>query len=270
MRPGQLRPGNKGRGGEDIWRLTASMRPGQLRPGNAGCWRCCWSAGSAGFNEAGAASPRKCGEQNPVLQEFRRFNEAGAASPRKCARAVEPRRLHRAASMRPGQLRPGNLSYPSNQCRIRTASMRPGQLRPGNSPGAAARRPGPPCFNEAGAASPRKFTNRGVRFALVAPCFNEAGAASPRKLDGDGADYNQTLSASMRPGQLRPGDDEARDRGAVLVDASMRPGQLRPGDVASLCPCGAEIKASMRPGQLRPGDTETALIRSSRAGPALQ
>ena len=59
MRPGQLRPGNYrdvAAPGESLG--AASMRPGQLRPGN-GLSRPGFTHTGRGFNEAGAASPRK-------------------------------------------------------------------------------------------------------------------------------------------------------------------------------------------------------------------
>ena len=147
----------------------------------------------------------------------RRFNEAGAASPRKFLRRTGTPVM---ASMRPGQLRPGNRldSAPKVQLPVAAASMRPGQLRPGNSE----LRSAADCFNEAGAASPRKW-------ALMAESSLMAA-----------------MGASMRPGQLRPGNH--RDLG--VAGASMRPGQLRPGNHAG----GHQAHASMRPGQLRPGN----------------
>ncbi len=155
--------------------------------------------------------------------------------------------------------------------------MRPGQLRPGNACGSRARRRPFRCFNEAGAASPRKRAD-----ARGAGCgglrFNEAGAASPRKPDG-AHDPDLTLGASMRPGQLRPGNDESRRVRGHHRRASMRPGQLRPGNRKARRPGALQGRsgfneagaasprkrphprhpfrhqgASMRPGQLRPGN----------------
>ena len=132
MRPGQLRPGNPLRGRELHPRPPASMRPGQLRPGNVTIWPS-RSPAVVGFNEAGAASPRKrtrpASWPTPVWWGF---NEAGAASPRKPSMWITFTPCPRAASMRPGQLRPGNLSVSVWSPAIRRS------------------------FNEAGAASPRK------------------------------------------------------------------------------------------------------------------
>ena len=62
--------------------------------------------------------------------------------------------------------------------------------------------------------------------------FNEAGAVMPRKArylrkGAEGVD-----TASMRPGQLCPGKQEALARVGRLLRASMRPGQLCPGKAA--------------------------------------
>ena len=187
---------------------------------------------------------------NGPLRHPSSFNEAGAASPRKLPHGPASMRhlgVLGVASMRPGQLRPGNnaggLGVPIVETR---ASMRPGQLRPGNE------------RQQAGAASPRKFLTPDVR-------FNEAGAASPRK---SAALRIPRPRASMRPGQLRPGNLHSfNEAGAASPRnaASMRPGQLRPGNAGnSMRPgqlrpgngrrCPAGPRASMRPGQLRPGN----------------
>ena len=85
--------------------------------------------------------------------------------------------------------------------------MRPGQLRPGDTAPRIGRTRWPRSFNEAGAASPRRSVSGHSRLRKRQPRFNEAA------------------------GQLRPGDpalgDDGPDAEAV---ASMRPGQLRPGD----------------------------------------
>ena len=58
------------------------MRPGQLRPGNS-TWDRISRLSPMGFNEAGAASPRKSAQYVRGSPASGRFNEAGAASPRK-------------------------------------------------------------------------------------------------------------------------------------------------------------------------------------------
>ena len=109
------------------------------------------------------------------------FNEAGAASPRKSQGVLDEVLGGLRASMRPGQLRPGNVAARINAwVGALSASMRPGQLRPGNP---SSRRPPASCarrFNEAGAASPRKWPP-GSKAIKPIRRFNEAGAASPRK-----------------------------------------------------------------------------------------
>ena len=100
--------------------------------------------------------------------------------------------------------------------------MRPGQLRPGNvgrvDLDGEALEPNT-CFNEAGAASPRKFAvgmslSRRAHFATVR--FNEAGAASPRKWRSyrlgprrgqDQSSFNEAGAASPRKSRTMVVDD---------------------------------------------------------------
>ena len=90
MRPGQLRPGDI-RAADDGpgWRPgTASMRPGQLRPGD-GPVASPIQGVFVRFNEAGAASPRRCRRSRTLSGCFwPGFNEAGAASPRRSGAAL--------------------------------------------------------------------------------------------------------------------------------------------------------------------------------------
>ena len=85
------------------------MRPGPRGPGNLFYYSRLPPVVSTGFNEAGAARPRKSGcagnEQTPP----------------------------QIASMRPGPRGPGNFLEPSLDERKATASMRPGPRGPGNS-----------------------------------------------------------------------------------------------------------------------------------------
>ena len=132
MRPGQLRPGNPELSPEEFGRLVGFNEAGAaFAPGNTGD-RNTKFRNSARFNEAGAASPRK-----PIDSSFEscasvRFNEAGAASPRKL---VEDLRVVLTvaglASMRPGQLRPGNACSAQVGGDVEAgASMRPGAASP--------------------------------------------------------------------------------------------------------------------------------------------
>ena len=166
MRPGQLRPGNLCLRRQDSG-LSASMRPGQLRPGN-------WRRPPVDRRSSDAGASMRPGQLRPGNLE--RYAGFGSQSD------------EYAASMRPGQLRPGNMFRPGSTAgRPAAASMRPGQLRPGN--------PGCPVgqdmdrdhrrFNEAGAASPRKYVNSEGPVSARPERFNEAGAASPRKSGGD-------------------------------------------------------------------------------------
>ncbi len=219
MRPGQLRPGNPGsreaqprkvpgRRASHHAMSIASMRPGQLRPGNRSPRAHPVAdrlAHAVGFNEAGAASPRKSrsgrvshrrlvGDAsmrpgqlrpgNPVMTDdgglVRRFNEAGAASPRKSptGRSDVPPRLGR-ASMRPGQLRPGNRwrrgTLKALGLILKRASMRPGQLRPGNAGSAASMRPAPEIGGAVGGrASMRPGQLRPGNGSVVTPCAVES------------------------------------------------------------------------------------------------
>ena len=165
-------------------------------------WPTCWS----GFNEAGAASPRRSGV---------------------CDRELGRGRL---ASMRPGQLRPGDAT-----------SWKLPMLwkRSFNEAGAASPRRYPPleetpyrtyrCFNEAGAASPRRW-HRPVNDHSKESSFNEAGAASPRRsatwitTETTRTRFNEAGAASPRR------SEPLLDVLSELCAASMRPGQLRPGD----------------------------------------
>ena len=63
------------------------------------------------------------------------------------------------------------------------------------------------------------------------------------------------LAASMRPGQISPGNVKVR-RGEILraKPASMRPGQISPGNQQLVCEGADVIQASMRPGQISPGN----------------
>ena len=82
--------------------------------------------------------------------------------------------------MRPGLLHPGCTEAGIERYIYRRASMRPGLLHPG-------------CFG------------RAQMSALRVPCFNEAGAFTPRM---PFASMNSSLvisTASMRPGLLHPG-----------------------------------------------------------------
>ena len=134
------------------------MRPGQLRPGDA-----------------------SIGGQTLTLGGYC-FNEAGAASPRRCLVTVGDNNRAQIASMRPGQLRPGDdVIAQVMLIKASDASMRPGQLRPGDSgsrPLIAILGIG---FNEAGAASPRRSPDQLAVLRQAAGGFNEAGAASPRR-----------------------------------------------------------------------------------------
>ena len=116
-----------------------------------------------------------------------RFNEAGAINPGKRRTAAMERENATAASMRPGQLTPENLTdceYAIRHLHGCSASMRPGQLTPEN------------CV---------KLESPGPRPIRRAASFNEAGAINPGKpIPAAGYAGRPLENASMRPGQLTP------------------------------------------------------------------
>ena len=123
--------------------------------------------------------------------------------------------------------------------------------------------------------------------------FNEAGAVMPRKVASSSRSVGLSASASMRPGLLCPGREDAR---AVVVRAgaaSMRPGLLCPGrhhrpgapqsagagfnEAGAVMPRKArrawrtgtgQGRASMRPGLLCPGRPEIVASHGERRRPA--
>ena len=107
MRPGPIRPGDKGEATHLDITALASMRPGPIRPGD----------------------PHLGGD---ATLDRSRFNEARADSPGRLGRPARHRRRQR-ASMRPGPIRPGDDGKDvSTLRRPHNASMRPGPIRPGD------------------------------------------------------------------------------------------------------------------------------------------
>ena len=71
------------------------MRPGHSVPGRSRRLRQSLNVGVAGFNEAGALSPRKISKGlKPSFSIAASFNEAGALSPRKMRKAIEVARAY--------------------------------------------------------------------------------------------------------------------------------------------------------------------------------
>ena len=66
-----------------------------------------------------------------------------------------------------------------------------------------------PSFNEAGAVMPRKVARLGMSGGQPRASFNEAGAVMPRKARAPPPPVRPASQASMRPGLLCPGKDEA-------------------------------------------------------------
>ena len=116
--------------------------------------------------------------------------------------------LIESASMRPGPIRPGNVTFLARAVPLYHASMRPGPIRPGNA-------------------------HRGRAWHPPLPGFNEARADSPGKYGRGDAERGVVPLASMRPGPIRPGNNEGRGGPSGYGDASMRPGPIRPGNPGS-------------------------------------
>ena len=166
------------------------MRPGDFSPGNQaernGIARLCWSC----FNEAGGFLPRKPGS-----------TPAGS------------KRGKLAASMRPGDFSPGNLSISDFAIWSRS------------------------CFNEAGGFLPRKRIKisawfvSGPKAASMRPGDFSPGNGRPRVTG-----HRRGRRASMRPGDFSPGnlDRPRRARRGEVWIASMRPGDFSPGNEVAL------------------------------------
>ena len=136
------------------------------------------------------------------------------------------------ASMRPGQLCPGNPHFPRHGRIVKElASMRPGQLCPGNGGGHGKNGEGLQGFNEAGAIMPRKPPFSTSREDCQGTGFNEAGAIMPRK----------PFPKIRHPWIIRISFNEA---GAIMP--------RKPARLCRVLPC--RLLASMRPGQLCPGN----------------
>ncbi len=93
----------------DAWlrRPQPSMRPGQISPGNTGPTTPC-STPRRSFNEARADQPGKSRRPVRSPRPLTGFNEARADQPGKFPGGFAPVRVFGIASMRPGQISPGN------------------------------------------------------------------------------------------------------------------------------------------------------------------
>ena len=192
-----MRPGPRGPGNPNVYTLivnadAASMRPGPCGPGNwiesdkARTRRRC-------FNEAGAARPRKYrprkpdrtmtqkasmrpgprgpGNRRARITRIRSYKASMRPGPRGPGNLPPPpaHRPHTSASMRPGPRGPGNPSCRRFPSQARNASMRPGPRGPGNVDGTCVYDRSSRCFNEAGAARPRKSFTDCIKNSIRVP-----------------------------------------------------------------------------------------------------
>ncbi len=155
------------------------MRPGPRGPGNirvAPAPRLSLER----FNEAGAARPRKFGDECDIVIAENASMRPGPRGPGNSQR-LEVLLEILVASMRPGPRGPGNLGPEGKRIVGAFASMRPGPRGPGNTDAGVKHLHAHVRFNEAGAARPRKSPTNTTIPTQSKTRFNEAGAARPRK-----------------------------------------------------------------------------------------